>query len=760
MRKIALILLLLSFAAFSAATDPQGTAQDWFTTATSSFVLELAKSWQILAAGAIFLSITLVAIAYMIGSGFEMPELQAWAKTEFNQIIVNALIVLSLFVVLGFIDILVIGLITETGAPPDGLDIPGCNLFLGGNSIGSVSCLKAVTTKYLDAEMYENIKSEARNILDNNVEDTQWIGRRFGLNCLSIVYCAQLGINMGFGGYYALYADMYAILFEHYATLLSFMGAQKFFVNEICFKMGPVVLAIGIVARSFFFTRKLGGLLMAAALGCMFFFPGMYIFDWLTLKLAINGDGVQDAYEDVCPAECKVPSPIAYIDEGGGNYLLINQSAQVADAFNDADWGALFASGNESATATADKGPYAGEVIHSCYWDVYKQCPIGCRELPYPTVPDCVKRNHDDIEIENEDGTTDTKREDVNVPLACSVVPDPCKIRRLVQVVDNAESDKCPTTCKVIPPLASTCNFNTMPDPAFVKTVIANADDNGRDELDYDLCLQSSYDCRMTRSNDTSWRPTKENAEDDAKDRCADAINCRSSLDAYQNCVYILPPVGRCNDLCGTCKAECRIVQFTSDKGSSFWSITPKTCKEEEEYNGDFNSDCNTCPEGCKVNLNELNTLRDQANDNGKCLSCPAQKMILSNSPALPPSYTAGSTCGLDVCPADYRLGIPRSACEMCIYSEEEYNYKPPINARCQDLCKPKNTRPQQDPSAFMKVGPTGLVGRTVIQDVSKYMIPVYLLPLFNVVATLIFIRSLSHFLGGDIEIPGLSKVF
>ena len=46
------------------------------------------------------------------------------------------------------------------------------------------------------------------------------------------------------------------------------------------------------------------------------------------------------------------------------------------------------------------------------------------------------------------------------------------------------------------------------------------------------------------------------------------------------------------------------------------------------------------------------------------------------------------------------------------------------------------------------------------IQEVSKLMIPAYVLPLFNIVATLIFIKGLSAFLGGDIEIPGLSKIF
>jgi hypothetical protein len=59
-----------------------------------------------------------------------------------------------------------------------------------------------------------------------------------------------------------------------------------------------------------------------------------------------------------------------------------------------------------------------------------------------------------------------------------------------------------------------------------------------------------------------------------------------------------------------------------------------------------------------------------------------------------------------------------------------------------------------------MQVGGEGLVGRAEIQQVSKLLVPAYVLPLFNIVATLVFIKGLSNLLGGDIDIPGISKVF
>jgi hypothetical protein len=96
----------------------------------------------------------------------------------------------------------------------------------------------------------------------------------------------------------------------------------------------------------------------------------------------------------------------------------------------------------------------------------------------------------------------------------------------------------------------------------------------------------------------------------------------------------------------------------------------------------------------------------------------------------------------------------------MCLFTQESYAFTPPINTQCGDLCRPSDNTPATDPGAFTKIGESGLVGVPEIQEVSKLMIPAYVLPLFNIVATLIFIKGLSAFLGGDIEIPGLSKIF
>lgn len=729
MKKL-LIIVLLAFITITFAE----TATDSFvehTTGSEKANFEIINNWQALAVLALLLSSVLVAIAYMIGTGLEMPELQAWAKTEFVQIITNAILILALFVTIAFINLIVLGVAYESN-----LGLEECNILSG--ATGGVDCLRAVTTNYLDVQITDTMEKSAKTVLESNTKDSAWAARRFGINCISLVYCVQLGINMGFFGHYALNTDMYAIVFEHYTNLLAFIAAQRFFVEQISFKMAPAILAVGIVARSFFFTRKLGGLLMAIAIGCMFFFPGMYIFDWVTMDMATNGDTAgTDQDPTGCPSECIIPAPLAY----AGN-TVIKSEKEMYLAFNPEDNAiakGLIDGTIEIAVPTNASSPYAGVAFSSCNIKNpaygYDKCPKVCRELPYPVVSDCVVQNDTDF-----------------VAKSCAMLPAQCKIKRLVPVAnqDAVEAQRCPASCKITPPLKSDCR-STAPD-----------DGDFNDITEGDDCLESSYDCRMAKSNLLSWRPTKPGVDEDIADKCALAGACAASTVATQSCVYVVPPTGLCRDMCIGCPPECRIAGFENLPPDQL----PPSCRSGENHDGGYLALCSDsifgmggCPEGCKVTMDELEQNKDEAEAAGKCISCIAKRLIVSNSPPLPYNYNHG-TCEYDICPVEYRSAIPRTACEMCIFAEEQYMYNPPINPRCPDLCRPSDRKPVSDSSSLTKIGPDGLVGKPMIQDVAKFMIPVYLLPLFNIVATLIFIRSLSHFLGGDIEIPGINKVF
>ncbi|MDD5171783.1 MAG: hypothetical protein PHF60_01985 [Candidatus ainarchaeum sp.] len=682
MKRILILLLLASFC--------MAGSGEQFTTQTSSSTLELASNWQLLAVMALIISVILVAIAYAIGIGLEMPEMKAWAGTELVQIITNAIIVATLIVTLALIDLVVLGVAVQSG-----LTVDGCT-----ESGNATSCLQGVTDQYLDSYI-DTAESKAKGILSDNMFAAGMAGRRIGISCITI-FCAQIATTMTIGGHYIVKSDMYMILFDHYANLLASMEAQKFFVNAIAFRMGPVILAIGIVARSFFLTRKLGGLLIAIAVGIMFFFPGMYIFDWVTLDNVLNGDKASAGEEGAdCPAECKVPVPLAYA-EGGGN---LNDVQSIYNAFSadDSDKAADIANGDiESAIGSA--GDYDGKVITSCYYDAdTTECPIPCRELPYPSIPLCLNLSEE-------------------IPQNCAGLPAKCKVVRYVEDIDEVEVAACPDDCKVVPPLKSNC--------------------------DIDNCASSSPDCRVAKrveSPDFVWRPEKECDDsfegcDDIKERCNWAADCPASLAAALSCTYVIPESGQCDEVCADCPSECRVGGSGTD--------LPDHCSTDS---------CDSCTDGCKAQWSTIEALDVLAQGNGTCTSCPLNKRLIYHT--LPESYYSGG-CSYTSCPVEYRAAVPFQACEMCLFTKESYVYDPPIDTGCTESCKPPDNTPVSDPSAYTQIGDTGLVGLGPVQDISKLMIPAYLLPLFNIVATIVFIKGLSDILGGDIEIPGLSKVF
>ncbi|MBD3209998.1 hypothetical protein GF318_01300 [Candidatus Micrarchaeota archaeon] len=731
------ILLLAIIIALSAA----GSGQEEFTEKMEEQTpFELVRDWRALAVGALGLSIVLVAIAYMIGIGLEMPEIQGWAGAELTQIIANAIIIISLVAVVSLIDATVIAMVAASG-----LEISGCEISGSSDDANYSGCLQAVTNFYL-SDYVDTAKGSMRNILVENVKLVNTMNTRFGIYCNSI-YCAQLGISFTFAADYMLDSDMNTLLFEYYTNLLAFMESQLFFVNEICFKLGPVLLAIGLVARSFYFTRKLGGLLIAVSLGITFFFPGMYLFDWVTLDMAVSGDKRLDTPESECPPECMKRIPIAYYYDGGETGYFYDPLEMKPYFTEEYQYLVTEIYVGDIGSAAARNGSLEGIPIYSCAAAATYSgltCPDMCRVLPYPTVAQCLEKTveiefpvecrslptyedkvecfEDNFGVEVEEGGGDKVNVTYDVEKICAKAPIECKVIRLVpEAQEDPEYQTCPEICKVVPPLKSDC-------------------DVCKNDNEKKCCLDSSQDCRVARRDgaelDEDWRP--EVAGESKKQKaCEKAKFCPASLDANESCVYVVPETGMCEDLCTGCPFWCRI------EGGD-----PENMIDCED------AACEACHPTCFAGVGDIEALNPPAEF---CGDCPPERRLLGSG--LPDNYTEGN-CSFDNCPAEYRMFLPKSACEQCVFSEESYIYNPPVNNKCDDLCKPSQDIPIKDASEYSKIGENGLVGNPEIQKLSKLMLPAYVLPLFNIVATLIFIKGMSGILGGDIEIPGISKVF
>jgi len=705
-RKISLLLLIL-LAGTALAQNLTETISE-----TGGTGLEIIGNWQALAILAIVISVMLVAIAYAVGIGFEMPGMEAWARSELSQVFANVIIIIALFATVAFIDMAVVTMVTLSG--------------VGGFSCDAgESCLNKTANAYI-GDYIESAEIGARNVLENNMEASGWANRRIGAYCTSI-YCAQLGVSMTLAANYILDSDRYGIIFEYYTGLLSSLHAQKFFINEIAFKVGPILLALGIVSRAFFFSRKTGGLLIAIAAGIMFFFPAMYIFDWMSLDMTINGDNAVQDQESFCPQECGYGPPLGYYyNSTQGKDVALTNTSSVYALFDEEhrDDGRQIILGNKSSV-NAINGPNT-VTVYTCEINTSKSgfseykvsgaqevCDRSCRELPYPS------------------GSTNCAN--VSMQLACAKIPEICKVKRIVVDIDEDEQAKCPTECKMVPPMKSNCLLKS-------------------DNKTEGKCLESRFDCRVTKYSDMSYRPSiNSNLKGSAKCNTYPK-DCVASTNANDSCVWVMPDFGSCEDFCSGCPQECR---FASESDLSI--STEPTC-----FNTSSNKvweACKECSSTCKLNISLIEAKAPATGDTENCSACELTHRILPGTGNLPSAYISGD-CSLLKCPTDYRMQIPVSSCETCIESDEEYTYNPPINFNCGDLCKPPDNVPSKTSGSYTKIGEDGLVGREEIKSVSKLMIPGYLLPLFNIAATIIVIRSLAGMLGGDIEIPGLSKIF
>jgi hypothetical protein len=667
--------------------------------------LEILSSWQSLAILAIIISVIFVAMAYAIGIGFSMPQMEAWARSELTQVFANVVIIIALIGAVTFVDLVVMAMVTGSGLP-----IP-CDV--GDN------CLKNTVNEYLD-DYIDAAKGGAKETIVNNLQAAGWANRRAGLYCTVFIPCVQASFSATIVGHYVLDVDRYTLIFEYYQGLLSSLNAQKFFVNEISFKVGPLILALGIVARSFFITRRLGGSLIAIAAGIMFFFPAMYIVDWLTLDMALTGDNPFEAQDrSRCPEECNYAPPLAfYFNTTQNKDVGLNTTKEIYAMFdkNDRDKGSNILLGESVSESGIN-----GVLISTCQIDSSKDgfgsfkltgandtCDRSCRELPYPhTSSVCAA---------------------TAMQLACEKLPEPCKVKRIKVEVDETEYSKCMPECRIVPPMKSTCNTGD--------------------------CLKSRNDCRVAKRTNLDWRPSIDSGAKGSAKCNVYPHDCVESLDAEDSCVWVMPEFGMCEDLCGGCPEECRFL----DQADIPISSAP-TCYDSD---GKFLSACSSCPNTCRVNMTWIENVKPDTGDLN-CSNCPINHRLIPGTEGLPYNYTLDTSthsCSYDSCDPKYRVDVPRSACDSCMLLEESYTYSPPINFDCGDLCKPPENAPKKSPGDYTKVGEDGLVGREEIKAVSKLMIPAYVLPLFNIAATIIVIRSLAGILGGDIEIPGLAKIF
>jgi hypothetical protein len=217
--------------------------------------------------------------------------------------------------------------------------------------------------------------------------------------------------------------------------------------------------------------------------------------------------------------------------------------------------------------------------------------------------------------------------------------------------------------------------------------------------------------------------------------------------------------------LCRQCPENCRIGEGANSCGIA-----------DNGENNDAKVDCTigSCPAECRVEVpkpSEAPQCKGFIPFETPGFGCPA--LCRRNPGESNPQSLAGQNfCkGMAGC-QDYNpqtyVGItdlcrfpdaPDTACGECFDCPVDCLYTPAVRTDCAEVCGEGTLgAPDVDSQGLLKNLP-GASGRTDVRNAGIFMLPALVLPLFNIVIIIAFIRVFSPALGGDIEIPGLSRI-
>lgn len=657
--KIQLFILLLLAAAYAngvaEAVNETAEGTRGIEAGTPLYETGIVKDWQALSFMLALITIFLVAGARMLADPLNLPELKAWANVEWSQAFVTVAIVAFTIVTLEFIDTVVMEQVNNSPGSP-----VTCS--------SSDFCLYNVSNAYLD-DLINLSKESARESFTKAIESGKASSYKMSLSCDTLLIPPCLWFSYGWGNNAFLILDVERSNqeLEQYGNIIYSLSVQKFFVNNVNYYVGPSLLLIGIVARSFFLTRRAGGLMMATAMGIMFVFPMMYLWNMITLNVTVYGDKLFEEGGD-CPPEC--------------------------------------------GYKPSNKAP--------CNSSVYDDCPSGCRELPYPyIIANC-----------SEPATE----------LACMDVPLNCKVVRTTSAASDC--DLCPMECRITAPLDGTDNCEkcfvstSSDDPESIpfscrvalRKTITNKDGTGYNDMGgrIEQCLVETPQSIIDTYGE------------DYKNTYAEATrNCpANNTDAYKNCMYVVPDIPDCE--C-TNKSCCINAPNSTCKSYSV-TTTYSVYGTDGTYGGEASN--TTILYNCA------------SGQENTCLNYTGARFWNNN--------TETCTCIGSGCKS------PAQTCNGCFNVSNEYclfgngtAQNPHVNPDCPGECSETGMEKPALLTAgeFVKKSGEGMYGREDIKNVSKFLLPAYLLPLMNIVVTLMFIRGFSPIFGGDVDLPGWAKV-
>jgi len=239
-----------------------------------------AMGWDLLIGVALMIVVLLLSLGYMVSAFLHDERLKAWVMRELGQVFFSVIIVAVVVALAGSMDQW-LHLLSLAGGPAwqnyvnSGVCCPAGSACVSPS--GSLSrgraCHIEIASDYLQV-LYESSRQSASAYLGN-------YGMFAFLSHISISDTIVLKFLAGksfspFAGL-TLAEEFFSLLFDMSIKTMMLLRAQQIFLDFLWYPLFPVMLSMGLVLRIFYFSRKLGGMLVALGLALYVVFPMFYV---------------------------------------------------------------------------------------------------------------------------------------------------------------------------------------------------------------------------------------------------------------------------------------------------------------------------------------------------------------------------------------------------------------------------------------------------------------------------------------------------
>ena len=284
----------------------------------------------------------LTALVYMIGAALMNDRVKTWAKMELTEILYSAVILALAF---GFVatanGIVNAALNVGSGATaylrvntPAGIMEEPVNLCAKDNTLldkqdGYAGLGNACHIK-LSVYYLRTIYDECRKFGQSMLMSYSWtsLGSETAITVQTLFEKSGFEMWSPWKGFFSMRNQVIETIFNWNMTVMFLTKFQEIVIRFFALAGFPVIFVLGVLLRTFSFTRRLGGLLMALAIAAYFIFPSLYAFGGLLvidLKQQVRNDARLDwAHNKTVNPTGSMDPPIMntiYIEEGKNKTL-------------------------------------------------------------------------------------------------------------------------------------------------------------------------------------------------------------------------------------------------------------------------------------------------------------------------------------------------------------------------------------------------------------------------------------------------------